>query len=71
MDDTIYEYGVESDELLSVFVSLESATLEDDVQKSSVEIELPFFKKIKSQIENNVSDLKTVVVDLNKLRGKF
>lgn len=56
----------ESYGLLSFFIPLEETK---DAQKSSDEMEPAFFKNIKRQIENNISDLKTVVDDLNKLRG--
>lgn len=70
MDEPI-PCGVESDEHLSSFVTLdESATLDNDALKFSVEME-PFFNKIKRQIEINICDLKTVIDDLNKMRGKF
>lgn len=70
--DELIPYGVESDQPLQTFMSLEESVMfEDDIQKTIIEAEPDLLEKIKTQIENNIRDLKTVVDTMNKLRGKF
>lgn len=73
MNELILHQGESSgNEPLSTFGSLEeSITDGDDDQKSSIDMEPAFFNNIKRQIENNICEIKTVVVNLNKMRGKF